>query len=141
VCVSLLVLAWPELSRRSAGVGPLPRQQRRLVATRRWAARGEGKPAQCGSLLHDSDLGIVAKYGCEYAGLIQYDLPAQDVFRLGRLRCARWAWRSTTSAISPISTSLADARRPSSLGERLGEMEPGKPTTASQAGLPSMACR
>jgi hypothetical protein len=31
-------------------------------------------------------LGIVAKYGCEYAGLIQYYLLAQDVFRLGRLR-------------------------------------------------------
>ena len=28
----------------------------------------KGKPAQRGSLLHDSDFTIVAKYGCEYAG-------------------------------------------------------------------------
>jgi len=44
------------------------------------------KPAQRGSLLHDDDFTIVAKYGAEYAGLVQYYLLAQDVFRLGRLR-------------------------------------------------------
>jgi hypothetical protein len=44
------------------------------------------KPAQRGSPLHDDDFTIVAKYGAEYAGLVQYYLLAQDVFRLGRLR-------------------------------------------------------
>ena len=45
-----------------------------------------GRPAQRGGLLHDDDFTIVAKYGAEYAGLVQYYLLAQDVFRLGRLR-------------------------------------------------------
>ena len=45
-----------------------------------------GKPAFRGSLLHDQDYTIVAKYGAEYRGLVQYYLPAQDVYRLGTLR-------------------------------------------------------
>jgi hypothetical protein len=56
-----------------------------------------GKPAQRGSLLHDSDFSIVAKYGCEYAGLVQYYLLAQDVFRLGRLR-----WVMETSMLKTL---------------------------------------
>jgi hypothetical protein len=44
-----------------------------------------GKPAQRGMLLHDDDFYIVAKYQAEYAGLVQYYLLAQEVFRLGRL--------------------------------------------------------
>ena len=46
----------------------------------------KGKPAQRGALLHDDDFTIVAKYGSQYAGLAQYYLLAQDVFRLGRLQ-------------------------------------------------------
>jgi hypothetical protein len=56
-----------------------------------------GKPAQRGSLLHDSDFSIVAKYGCEYAGVVQYYLLAQDVFRLGRLR-----WVMETSMLKTL---------------------------------------
>jgi hypothetical protein len=41
-----------------------------------------GKPAQLGALLHDTDYSIVAKYAAEYRGLVQYYLLAQDVFRL-----------------------------------------------------------
>jgi hypothetical protein len=57
----------------------------------------KGKPAQRGSLLHDSDFSIVAKYGCEYAGVVQYYLLAQDVFRLGRLR-----WVMETSMLKTL---------------------------------------
>src|SRR5213595_3397659 len=32
----------------------------------------KGKPAQRGTLLHDDDFTIVAKYQAEYAGLVQY---------------------------------------------------------------------
>jgi hypothetical protein len=44
-----------------------------------------GKPAMRGPLLHDEDFTIVAKYGSEYRGFVQYYLLAQDVYRLGKL--------------------------------------------------------
>jgi group II intron reverse transcriptase/maturase len=46
---------------------------------------GRGKPAMRGVLLHDGDFTIVAKYGSEYRGFVQYYLLAQDVYRLGQL--------------------------------------------------------
>ncbi|HEX8933949.1 MAG TPA: reverse transcriptase domain-containing protein [Pseudonocardiaceae bacterium] len=57
----------------------------------------KGKPAQRGPLLHDEDFTIVAKYQAEYAGLVQYYLLAQDVFRLGRLR-----WVMETSMLKTL---------------------------------------
>ena len=45
-----------------------------------------GKPAMRGAMMHDHDFTIVAKYGSEYRGFVQYYLLAQDVYRLGRLR-------------------------------------------------------
>jgi group II intron reverse transcriptase/maturase len=57
----------------------------------------KGKPAQRGALLHDDDFTIVAKYGAEYAGLVQYYLLAQDVFRLQRLR-----WVMETSMLKTL---------------------------------------
>jgi group II intron reverse transcriptase/maturase len=57
----------------------------------------KGRPVQRGGLLHDSDFSIVAKYGSEYAGLVQYYLLAQDVFRLGRLR-----WVMETSMLKTL---------------------------------------
>jgi Reverse transcriptase (RNA-dependent DNA polymerase)/Type II intron maturase len=70
-----------------------------------------GKPAQRGVLLHDDDYTIVAKYAAEYAGLVQYYLLAQDVFRLGRLR-----WVMETSMLKTLagkhrSTVTAMARK------------------------------
>ena len=57
----------------------------------------KGKPAQRGALLHDTDFTIVAKYGSEYRGLVQYYLLAQDVFRLGKLR-----WVTETSMLKTL---------------------------------------
>src|SRR5258707_518636 len=57
----------------------------------------KGKPAQRGMLLHDDDFTIVAKYQAEYAGLVQYYLLAQDVFRLGRL-----LWVMETSLLKTL---------------------------------------
>jgi len=56
-----------------------------------------GRPAQRGMLLHDDDFTIVAKYQAEYAGLVQYYLLAQDVFRLGRLH-----WVMETSLLKTL---------------------------------------
>ena len=56
-----------------------------------------GKPAQLGALLHDTDYSIVAKYAAEYRGLVQYYLLAQDVFRLEKLR-----WVTETSMLKTL---------------------------------------
>ncbi|WP_406499625.1 reverse transcriptase domain-containing protein [Streptomyces sp. NBC_00846] len=46
----------------------------------------KGEPTHRGLLVHDQDYTIVARYGAEYRGFIQYYLLAQNVHRLGRLR-------------------------------------------------------
>lgn len=71
----------------------------------------KGKPAQRGPLLHDEDFTIVAKYGSEYRGFVQYYLLAQDVFRLEILR-----WVMETSMLKTLagkhkSTVMKMARR------------------------------
>ncbi|MET8538569.1 reverse transcriptase domain-containing protein [Streptomyces sp. NPDC005065] len=57
----------------------------------------KGKPAQRGPLLHDEDFTIVAKYGSEFRGFVQYYLLAQDVFRLAPLR-----WVMETSMLKTL---------------------------------------
>ncbi|WP_454561661.1 reverse transcriptase domain-containing protein [Mycobacterium haemophilum] len=57
----------------------------------------KGKPAQRGPLLFDDDFTIVAKYGFEYRGFVQYYLMAQDVFRLQRLK-----WVMETSMLKTL---------------------------------------
>src|SRR5512144_1798479 len=57
----------------------------------------KGEPALRGALIHDEDFTIVAKYQAEYAGLVQYYLLAQDVFRLGKLH-----WVMETSLLKTL---------------------------------------
>ena len=57
----------------------------------------KAKPASRGPLLHDDDFTIVAKYGSEYRGLVQYYLLAQDVFRLELLH-----WVMETSMLKTL---------------------------------------
>jgi group II intron reverse transcriptase/maturase len=57
----------------------------------------KGKPALRGPLLHDEDYTIVAKYGSEYRGFVQYYLLAQDVFRLAKVR-----WVMETSMLKTL---------------------------------------
>ena len=45
-----------------------------------------GKPACRNPMINDSDYNIVARFGAEYRGIVQYYLLAGDVFRLHRLR-------------------------------------------------------
>jgi group II intron reverse transcriptase/maturase len=56
-----------------------------------------GRPASRGGLIRDQDFTIVAKYQAEYAGLVQYYLLAQDVFRLGTLH-----WVMETSLLKTL---------------------------------------
>ena len=90
-----------------------------------------GKPAARGPLLHDDDFTIVAKYGAEYAGLVQYYLLAQDVFRLGRLRWTMETSMLKTLACKHRSTVTRMARRYKSTIE-----SPAGPRTVFQVIVP-----
>jgi len=57
----------------------------------------KGIPAQRGPLLFDEDFTIVATYGSEYRGYVQYYLLAQDVYRLDRLH-----WVMETSMLKTL---------------------------------------
>jgi group II intron reverse transcriptase/maturase len=71
----------------------------------------KGRPAARGGLIRDQDFTIVAKYQAEYAGLVQYYLLAQDVFRLGRLHWIMETSLLKTLAAKHRSTVTTMARR------------------------------
>jgi group II intron reverse transcriptase/maturase len=56
-----------------------------------------GKPACRNPMVNDSDYNIVARFGAEYRGVVQYYLLAGDVFRLHRLR-----WVMETSMLRTL---------------------------------------
>jgi group II intron reverse transcriptase/maturase len=56
-----------------------------------------GKPACRNPMINDSDYNIVARFGAEYRGIVQYYLLAGDVFRLHRLR-----WVMETSMLCTL---------------------------------------
>jgi group II intron reverse transcriptase/maturase len=56
-----------------------------------------GKPACRNPMVNDSDYNIVARFGAEYRGIVQYYLLAGDVFRLHRLR-----WVMETSMLHTL---------------------------------------
>ena len=56
-----------------------------------------GKPAHRSRLMNDDDLAIIAAYGAEYRGVVQYYLLAGDVWRLNRLR-----WAAETSLLKTL---------------------------------------
>jgi group II intron reverse transcriptase/maturase len=56
-----------------------------------------GKPALRPELVNESDHSIVATYGAEYRGIVQYYLLAGDVWRLNRLR-----WVMVTSMLMTL---------------------------------------
>jgi group II intron reverse transcriptase/maturase len=58
-----------------------------------------GKPAHRTPLLHGQDFSIIAQYGSEYRGFVQYYLLAQDVHRLGALH-----WVMSTSMLKTLAS-------------------------------------
>jgi group II intron reverse transcriptase/maturase len=58
-----------------------------------------GEPARRTPLLHRDDHDIVAAYGAEYRGIVQYYLLAGDVYRLSRLR-----WVMLTSLLKTLAS-------------------------------------
>jgi len=59
--------------------------------------RKRGKPAHMPQLLNDDDYTIVAKYGAQYRGIVNYYLLAHDVRRLNRLH-----WVMETSMLKTL---------------------------------------
>lgn len=70
-----------------------------------------GKPAARGGMMFDSDFTIIAQYGAEYRGYVQYYLPAQDVHRLDALRWVMETSMLKTLAAKHKSTVAAMARK------------------------------
>jgi group II intron reverse transcriptase/maturase len=58
-----------------------------------------GKPACRNLMINEPDYNIVARYGAEYRGIVQYYLLASDVFRLHRLR-----WIMETSMLKTLAS-------------------------------------
>jgi len=58
-----------------------------------------GKPACQNPMVNESDYNIVARFGAEYRGIVQYYLLAGDVFRLHRLR-----WVMETSMLKTLAS-------------------------------------
>jgi hypothetical protein len=58
---------------------------------------GHGKPTRCRELTNFDDYAIIASYGAEYRGIVQYYLMAGDVSRLSRLR-----WVMETSMLKTL---------------------------------------
>lgn len=56
-----------------------------------------GKPACRNPMVNEADYNIVARFGAEYRGIVQYYLLAGDVFRLHRLR-----WVMETSMLKTL---------------------------------------
>jgi group II intron reverse transcriptase/maturase len=56
-----------------------------------------GKPERRNQMVNDDDYTIVATYGAEYRGLVEYYLLAGDVYRLNRLR-----WAAETSMLKTL---------------------------------------
>ena len=58
-----------------------------------------GKPARRNPIINEDDYTIVAKFGAEYRGIVQYYLLAGDVLRLHRLR-----WVMETSMLKTLAS-------------------------------------
>ena len=93
-----------------------------------------GKPAPRTHLVNDDDHTIIATYGAEYRGLVNYYLLAGDVWRLNRLR-----WVMETSMLKTLAckhrssvSKMAPATRPPSHTARAAHVLAGQRRTRRQ---------
>ncbi len=83
--------------RRSVTSVPALRVPRSVIKAKCAPFLKRGKPALRPELVNEDDHTIVATYGAEYRGLVQYYLLAGDVWRLSRLR-----WVMVTSMLKTL---------------------------------------
>jgi group II intron reverse transcriptase/maturase len=84
-------------NRRSANAAIGLRVPKDVIKTKCAPYLVRGKPAHRGALINNDDHTIVATYGAEYRGIVQYYLLAGDVFRLHRLE-----WVMKTSMLKTL---------------------------------------
>ena len=84
-------------SRRSANAAIGLRVPKDVIKTKCAPYLVRGKPAHRGALINNDDHTIVATYGAEYRGIVQYYLLAGDVYRLHRLE-----WVMKTSMLKTL---------------------------------------
>jgi group II intron reverse transcriptase/maturase len=83
--------------RRSANAAIGLRVPKDVITTKCSPYLRRGQPAHRGALINNDDYTIVATYGAEYRGLVQYYLLAGDVYRLHRLE-----WVMKTSMLKTL---------------------------------------
>jgi hypothetical protein len=83
--------------RRSANAAIGLRVPKDVIKTKCAPYLARGKPAHRGALINNDDHTIVATYGAEYRGIVQYYLLAGDVHRLHRLE-----WVMKTSMLKTL---------------------------------------
>ena len=83
--------------RRAANAVISLRVPRNVVPVKSAPYLKRGKPAHRSEWINDDDHTIVAAYGAIYRGIVQYYLPAANVYRLARLR-----WAMETSMLKTL---------------------------------------
>jgi group II intron reverse transcriptase/maturase len=89
-----------------------------------------GRPASRNPLLREDDYTIVAKYGAEYRGIVQYYLLAGDVQRLHRLR-----WVMETSMLHTLARKHRSSVSTMAAKHKAKVMTPYGPRTCFEAGI------
>jgi group II intron reverse transcriptase/maturase len=90
-----------------------------------------GKPAARAGMMFDSDFTIIAQYGAEYRGYVQYYLLAQDVHRLGALR-----WVMETSMLKTLAAKHKSTVAAMALKYKAVIATPHGPRTCFQVSVP-----
>jgi len=99
-------------NRRRTGTGNVSLRVPRTVIKDKCAPHlARGEPACRSALLNADDYAIVAAFGAEYRGIVQYYLLAWDVYRLGRLRWVMETAMLKTLAGKHHSTAAKMARK------------------------------
>ena len=99
-----------------------------------------GKPARRNPMINESDYNIVATFGAEYRGIVQYYLLAGDVFRLHRLR-----WVMETSMLKTLASkhrstvSKMAARHKAKIETPHGPRTASKPASSATGRKPLVA--
>jgi hypothetical protein len=104
------------------------RVPRTVITAKSAPYRQRGEPARRTRLLHRDDHDIVATYGSEYRGIVQYYLLAADVYRLGRLR-----WVMLTSLLKTLASKHRSTVTQIAAKHQATIMTPSGPRTCFEA--------
>lgn len=101
-----------------------------MIKTKSALYLARGKPACRNPLLREDDYTIIAKYGAEYRGIVQYYLLAGDVARLHRLR-----WVMETSMLKTLAGKHRSSVSKMAAKHKAKIMTPYGPRTCFEASI------